>query len=93
LDFLLEDIGSSSNGHANRFSTPATLIFSYNPNAKTTIYTLQGFSPFWQSSFDYFYQYGFGANYQFTPSLELELLATDFTNKFLAQTGGHQLLI
>jgi len=88
VDFLLEDIGSSGNGHINRFSTPATLILSYNPNKKTTIYTIGGFSPYWQSDFDYFLQGGVGAKYQFTPKLELELLVTDFTNKFLSDTGG-----
>lgn len=88
VDFLIEDIGKSENGHINRVSTPATLIFSYNPNPKTTIYTLGGFSPYWQSNFDYFLQGGVGAKYQFTPKLELELLVTDFTNKFLNDTGG-----
>ncbi len=88
IDFLLEDIGASEDGHINRFSTPATLIFSYNPNKKTTLYTIGGFSPYWQSDFDYFLQGGFGAKYQFTPNLELELLVTDFTNKFLRDTGG-----
>jgi len=88
IDLLLEDIGSSSNGHINRFSTPATLIFSYNPNSKTTIYTLGGFSPFWQAEFDYFAQAGIGTKYQFTPKLELELLYTKFTNRFLLDTGG-----
>ena len=88
IDFLLEDIGSSSNGRLNRFSTPATLILSYNPNRKTTFYTLGGFSPFWQDTFDYFYQFGVGTKYQFTPNVELELLVTDFTNKFLSDTGG-----
>ena len=33
LDFLLEDIGN-----INRFSTPATLIFSYNPIPNMTLY-------------------------------------------------------
>ena len=83
LDVLIEDIGKS-----NRLSTPATLIFSYNPNPKTTLYTLGGFSPYWQTEFDYFIQGGAGAKYQFTPKLELELLYTKFTNKFLLDTGG-----
>lgn len=88
VDILLEDIGASGNGHINRFSTPATLILSYNPNKKTTIYTIGGFSPYWQSNFDYFLQGGFGAKYQFTPNVEVELLVTDFTNKFLRDSGG-----
>ena len=88
LDVLIEDIGSSADGRINRFSTPATLILSYNLNRKTIIYTIGGFSPYWQSTFDYFLQGGFGAKYQFTPKVELELLVTDFTNKFLRDTGG-----
>lgn len=88
IDVLLEDIGSSSKGHLNRLSTPATLILSYNPNRKTTIYALGGYSPYWQSEFDYFVQAGIGAKYQFTPKVELELLATDFSNKFLSNSGG-----
>ena len=83
VDVLLEDIGG-----INRLSTPATLIFSYNPNKKTTLYTIGGFSPYWQEKFDYFLQGGVGAKYQFTPDVELELLVTDFTNKFLRDTGG-----
>ncbi len=88
IDVLLEDIGSFDNGHVNRFSTPATLIVSYNPNSKTTIYTLGSFSPYWAADFDYFAQAGLGAKYQFTPKLELELLYTKFTNEFLSDTGG-----
>ncbi len=88
LDIVLEDIGANENGHLNRFSTPATLILSYFPNAKTTLYALGGFSPFWQEEFDYFAQIGTGAKYQFTPKFELELLYTWFTNDFLQTTGG-----
>jgi len=88
VDFLWEDIGASANGNVNRVSTPATVIFSYFPNSQTTLYTLAGYSPFWQSTFDYFTQLGLGFKYQFTPNLELELLATDFSNKFLNSTGG-----
>ena len=88
LDILLEDIGKADQGHVNRFSTPVTTILSYNPNPKTILYALGGFSPYWQSEFDYFLQAGLGAKYQFTPNLELELLVTDFTNKFLKDTGG-----
>ena len=88
VDFLLEDIGNKEDGHLNRFSTPATLILSYFPNPKTTLYALSGFSPFWQSEFDYFIQGGLGAKYQFTPQFELELLYTGFTNKFLRENGG-----
>ena len=88
LSFFLEDIGSSEKGHANRFSTPATLILSYNVNRKTILYALGGFSPYFQEDFNYFVQSGVGAKYQFTPKLELELLVTDFSNSFLNDTGG-----
>jgi hypothetical protein len=89
IDLLIEDIGNSDEGFSNRISTPVIAIFSYNPNLKTTLYAISGFSPFWQSDFDYFYQYGAGAKYQFTPDVEIELLVTDFTNKFLDDTGGN----
>ncbi len=89
IDFLIEDIGSAENNHANRFSTPATLIFSYFPNPKTTLYVLSGFSPYYQSEFDYFVQGGLGAKYQINSNFELELLYTAFTNKFLLDTGGN----
>ncbi len=88
IDFLIEDIGKSSEGRINRISTPVILIFSYNPDNKTTIYTLGGYSPFWQSEFDYFAQAGVGAKYQFTPNIELELLYTGFTNQFLQDNDG-----
>lgn len=87
LDILIEDIGFSDN-NINRISTPVVLIFSYNPNKKTTLYTIGGYSPYWQSEFDYFIQGGFGAKYQFTPNLELELLYTGFDSKFLNDNGG-----
>lgn len=88
LDLFWEDLGAESEGHINRFSTPATLIFSYNPTPKSTIYTIGSFSPFWQSEFDYFTQAGVGSKYQFTRNVELELLYTAFSNKFLSDTGG-----
>lgn len=86
IDFLIEDIGSGDN--INRISTPVTAIFSYNPVANMTLYVLNGYSPYWQENYDYFYQYGAGFKYQFTPNFELELLYTDFTNQFLGDTGG-----
>ncbi len=88
VDLIIEDIGSASEGRLNRISTPATLIFSYVPTNELTIYTISGYSPFWQSDFDYFTQLGLGAKYQFTPNFEVELLYTDFSNKFLNETGG-----
>ena len=88
LDLTLEDIGRSEEGRANRFSTPATLIASYFPNPKTTLYALGNYAPIWQADFDYFYQLGGGAKYQANPRLEFELLATTFSNAFLAEVGG-----
>ena len=88
IDFLWEDIGNPDKGHTNRISTPVTTIFSYFPNPQTTVYTLAGFSPYWLKEFDYFTQFGLGFKYQFTPRHEVELLYTDFSNRFLNETGG-----
>lgn len=88
VDFIIEDIGSSDDGRLNRTSTPVTGIFSFFPNPKTTIYGLGSYSPFWQTDFDYFTQVGVGAKYQFTPKLELEVLATSFSNSFISDAGG-----
>lgn len=88
VDVLIEDMGKEADGASNRFSTPATLIFSYFPNPKTTIYALGSYSPFWQENYDYFAQGGVGAKYQFTPNFELELLYTAFTNDFLNSING-----
>jgi len=85
VDLFIEDIGS---GDLNRFSTPGTVIFSYFPNSKTTFYALGSYSPFWQDTFDYFAQGGLGFKYQVSPDFEIELLYTDFTNKFLSNSGG-----
>jgi hypothetical protein len=83
LDFLIEGIGEAS-----QFSTPFITIFSYIPTTKLVIYTIGGYSPIWVEGYDYFYQFGAGAKYQFTPSVELEVLYTDFTNKGLRNSGG-----
>ena len=88
VDVLIEDIGAESAGRLNRFSTPVTGIFSYFPTPKATLYALGNYSPFWQADFDYFYQAGLGAKYQFTPKFELELLATAFDNQFLSSVDG-----
>ena len=89
IDFIIEDIGKEENGRINRTSTPVTGIFSYFPNAQTTIYGLGSFSPYyWQEDFDYFTQLGLGAKYQFTPKVELELLATQFSNPFIQDNNG-----
>ncbi|MEM9929134.1 MAG: hypothetical protein AAF840_04910, partial [Bacteroidota bacterium] len=89
VDLVWEDIGNTEEGSLNRFSTPITGIFSYFPTPKTTLYGLASYSPFWQENFDYFYQLGAGAKYQFTPKFELELLATAFDNQFLNSVNGN----
>lgn len=86
IDFLIEDFGGSD--ALNRISTPATVILSYFPTSKSTIYALSGYSPYWQQNYDYFAQLGVGAKYQINSKFELELLYTSFTNKFLNQNNG-----
>jgi hypothetical protein len=83
-----EDIGRLSNGRINQVSTPLTAILSFSPTRKAIIYALGGFSPFYRIPFDYFLQGGLGGKYQFTRNVELELLYTGFTNKFLLQNDG-----
>ena len=85
LDFILEDMGSGEN---NQFSTPGTVILSYFPLPNVTLYGLGGYSPFWSSEYNYFYQVGAGARYQIHPNLEFELLYTHFNNKFLRSVDG-----
>ncbi|MFT6721303.1 MAG: hypothetical protein ACJA0J_002106, partial [Bdellovibrionota bacterium] len=84
VDFVLEDIGD-----LNRFSTPVTGIMSYFPTPKATLYGLASYSPFWQEEYDFFYQLGAGAKYQFTPKFEVELLATAFDNSYLQSVDGN----
>lgn len=88
LDFLIEDIGNPNGGALNRFSTPVTVILSYFPNPKTTVYGLSSYSPYWTPNFDYFAQAGLGAKYQITSKFEVELLYSSFTNQFLNQNNG-----
>jgi hypothetical protein len=78
IDFLIEDIGGGG-----FISTPVTVIFSYLPDPKVTLYTLSSYSPKWQKEYDFFYQLGLGAKYQFTPKMELELIYTGFRNKYI----------
>lgn len=88
IDLLWEDIGRSSEGAFNRLSTPATVILSYFPNPQTTLYWLNGYSPYWTPQIDYFAQTGLGGKYQITRDLEFEVLYTLFTNSFLQQNNG-----
>ncbi len=89
VDFLWEDIGTGGEGvDLNRISTPVTLIGSYFPEPKTTLYVLNGFSPYWSPDLDWFYQVGLGAKYQFSRKFEVELLYNKFTNSFLLENNG-----
>ena len=90
VDLLFEDLGGDNeeNDFSNRFTTPATLIFSYFPNPKTTIYTIGNYAPTWTGDFTYFYQFGIGFKYQFAPYFELETLLTEFRNNFLLDDNG-----
>ncbi|MDP4952731.1 MAG: hypothetical protein NWQ53_03725, partial [Flavobacteriales bacterium] len=89
VDFLWEDIGTGGeNVDLNRISTPVTLIASYFPEPKTTLYLLNGFSPYWSPNLDWFYQVGAGAKYQFSRNFEIEFLYTKFTNSFLLENNG-----
>jgi hypothetical protein len=89
LSLLLEDIGPDrAAGDLNRFSTPLTVIASYFPEPKTTLYLLNGVSPYWAPNLDWFYQSGAGAKYQFNRNFEVELLYTWFTNAFLIENNG-----
>ena len=87
IDVLIEDIGTADDAF-NRVSTPATVILSYFPNPATTIYALNGLSPYWAPELDYFYQAGIGAKYQFSRKFEVEALYTYFTNSFLQDNNG-----
>jgi len=87
IDLLWEDIGKGPDA-LNRVSTPATLILSYFPFPKTTLYSLGGYSPYWNPNYDYFAQAGLGAKQQVNQKLEFELLYTWFTNDFLQTSGG-----
>ncbi|MEM7371600.1 MAG: DUF547 domain-containing protein [Bacteroidota bacterium] len=88
VDLLIEDIGNPNNGALYRFSTPATLILSYFPTPKSTVYALSSYSPYWTPNYDYFAQVGIGTKYQITSKFEIELLYSSFTNQFLQRNNG-----
>ena len=88
VDLLFENVASGVEGQSGRFTTPATVILSYFPDPKVTLYVLTNYAPTWTPDVTYFAQAGLGFKYQFTPRLELELLATTFTNQFLQEVGG-----
>lgn len=86
IDLLIEEIGGA--GKANRVSTPMTVIFSWFPKKNFTIYGLAGYSPFLVKPYDYFTQFGVGMKYQLSRNFEIEILATDFSNKYLNSVEG-----
>lgn len=83
LDLVVEDIGNSW-----RTSTPATIIFSYFPVKKWTLYGLLGYAPVFQKPYDYYHQAGLGTKYQITRKLELELLYVSFRTRFVKANNG-----
>jgi len=86
IDLLIEEIGGS--GKANRVSTPVTGIFSWFPKKNLTLYGLVSYSPYIESPYDYFTQLGLGFKYQISPNFEIELLFTDFSNRYLNSIEG-----
>lgn len=88
IDILWEDISTSEEGY-NRLSTPVTVIGSFFPNKKTTLYALANWSPYLTTEDGYFWQAGMGAKYQFTRNFEIEVLYNYFTNRFLNENDGN----
>lgn len=86
VDLLIEEIGGS--GKSNRVSIPFTGIFSWFPKKNVTIYGLVGYSPYLVKPYDYFRQFGLGAKYQIHPNFEIEILLSDFSNKYLNNNFG-----
>jgi hypothetical protein len=87
IDLLIEEIGGS--GKANRISTPITGIFSWFPVKNFTIYGLVGYSPYYVKPYDYFIQLGLGMKFQLSPDFEIEILLTDFSNRYLNLVDGN----
>lgn len=86
IDLWIEEIGGSEK--ANRVSTPMTVIFSWFPKKNFTVYGLVGYSPYIEAPYDYFTQLGMGVKYQLSPQFEIEVLATDFSNRYLNSISG-----
>ncbi len=91
FDVLLENFTSAfAENHYWQFSTPMTIIPSYFPNNKITIYALMGSAPQWAfsksagsdsvKSYAPYNQYGLGFKYQFNKRFLGELLYTEFVN-------------
>ncbi len=92
VDLLMENFTAPFNeNYYWQLSTPMTIIPSYFPNNKVTIYALVGSAPQWamnkstaDSDVERFYvpynQYGMGFKYQFTKNWLGEILYTEFIN-------------
>lgn len=83
VDVVVEGIGGDNN-----VSFPMTAIFSWFPQSKMTVYGLVGFAPALQRTFEYYRQIGLGYKYQVSRNFEIELLATNFSNRYLNDVNG-----
>lgn len=88
VGLLMEDFGINRAQHNYRVSIPLTLIMSYYPIARWTVYGIVGTNIYAQIPVDYYFQVGAGIKYQITPRLELELLYTNFNNRELLKNRG-----
>ena len=83
----VEDIAVTGAGY-NRLSTPVTVIGSYFPHRRVSLYLLGNVSPYLNTDESWFVQGGAGAKYQFSSKFELEMLLSLFTNDYLLDNDG-----
>ena len=88
IGLVVEDMGVVSQGASFRTSLPATAILSFVPQQRFIVYTIASFSPFLQKPFDFYYQAGLGSKYQITSNVEVEVLYTIFSNRYLTESKG-----
>jgi len=86
IDLWVEEIGGSEK--SNRVSTPMTVIFSWFPKKNFTLYGLLNYAPVITNPYDYYRQFGLGMKYQISRNFEVEILASDFSNKYLGDNFG-----
>lgn len=75
-------------GAINQVSFPMTVILSYFPHPKFTVYGLTNYAPIVSIPYNYFYQVGSGTKYQITRNFEIEALYTVFRNRFIREQNG-----
>lgn len=75
-------------GAINQVSFPMTVILSYFPHPKFTVYGLTNYAPIVSIPYNYFYQVGTGTKYQITRKFEVEALYTVFRNRFIREQNG-----